>query len=109
MTSTWQDLLVASRTASDEAARAAALRKQAGAYLWAGAQALIEQWLTWDATGDPEALVLYANALEAIGKSRKGQASKIKTVALAARDLDLHPHCYSSLSEAYRNAKRLGM
>lgn len=100
----WMDLLNRSRTTSDEAARAAALRKQAGAYLWAGAKALIEEW---DSERDSDAVLLYTQALDAIGKNRKSSASKIKTVALATRDLDLHPDCYGNLNEAYRNAKRL--
>ena len=100
----WVDLLMRSRTAADEAARAAALRKQAGEYLWAGARSLIE---AWNSDSDPDATYLYAVALDAIGKNRKSAASKIKTVALATRDLDLHPDCYGSLNEAYRNAKRL--
>lgn len=100
----WLDLLVQSRTAADEAARAAALRKQAGEYMWAGAKAMIEEW---NCDLDPDADLLYRQAVDAIGKARKGQASKIRTVALAVRDLDLHPDCYGSLSEAYRNARRL--
>lgn len=100
----WLDLLNKSRTSADEAAHAAALRKQAGEYLWAGAKALIAQW---NSDHDPDAALLYEMALEAIGKNRKSSASKIKTVALAVRDLDLHPDCYGNLNEAYRNAKRL--
>jgi hypothetical protein len=100
----WEELLVASRTTAEEAARATALRRQAGEYLWAGAKALIEEW---DSDIDPEGDSLYASALDAIGKARKSAASKIRTVALATRDLDLHVQCYGSLNEAYRNARRL--
>lgn len=99
----WRTLLTASRTNAEEAAKATALRKQAGALLWAGAVALIE---TWNCDADPDGDGVYTAALEAIGKSRKSAASKIRTVALATRDFDLHTNCYSSLNEAYRNAKR---
>lgn len=100
----WRVLLEASRTSAEEAARATALRKQAGLLLWKGALALIE---TWNSDLDPDADNLYAAALDAVGKSRKSAASKIRTVALATRDLDLHPDCYGNLNEAYRNARRL--
>lgn len=100
----WLILLTESRTAADEAARAAAARRRAGHYMWTGAKALIAEWNSDD---DPDAENLYALALGALGKSRKSAASKIKTVALASRDLDLHPDCYGSLSEAYRNARRM--
>lgn len=97
-------LLRMSRTSAEEAARAAALRKQAGTYLWSGARLLIEEW---NADRDPDGDDLYHTALDSLGKSRKSAASKIRTVALATRDLDLHVQCYGSLNEAYRNAKRL--
>jgi hypothetical protein len=100
----WHDLLVASRTSAEEAARAAALRKQAGILMWRGALLLIDGW---NSDADPDGDNLYAAALEALGKSRKSAASKIRAVALASRDLDLHPDCYGNLNEAYRNAKRL--
>jgi len=99
----WRALLMASRTSAEEAARAAALRKRSSVLLWKGALALIE---TWNSDLDPDGDGLYAQALEAVGKQRKSAASKIRTVALAARDLDLHPECYGNLNEAYRNARR---
>lgn len=102
--STATALLNKSRTSAEEAARAAALRKEAGVYLWAGAKALIEEW---NSASDPDAWGLYRTALEAVGKQRKSAASKMRTVALATRDLDLHTDCYGNLNEAYRNAKRL--
>ncbi len=82
----------------------ATARRQAGVYLWAGATALIDQW---NCDADPLGDDLYHRALDALGKTRKSAASKIRTVALATRDVDLHPQCYASLNEAYRNAKRL--
>lgn len=100
----WAVLLSQSRTAADEAARITALRRQAGVYLWAGARALIDDW---NSDIDPDADLLYHSALDAVGKNRKSSASKIKTVALATRDFDLHPDCYGNLNEAYRNARRL--
>lgn len=104
MTAEWTVLLLASRTAADEAARAAAARRRAGEYLWAGTKALVEEW---NGDADPMADDLYVKALDAIGKNRKGSASKMRTVALATRDLDLPLYAYASLNEAYRNAKRL--
>jgi hypothetical protein len=100
----WERLLTASRTSAEQAALIAQLRREAGAYLWAGAKALIE---TWDCDADPEGDALYSTALDAVGKNRKSAASKIRTVALATRDVDLHVQCYGSLNEAYRNARRL--
>lgn len=102
----WRTLLTASRTDAEEAAHAAALRKRAGAYLWAGAKVLIEDWNSDD---DPEGMGLYHKALDALGTTSKGHASKIKTVALAVRDFSLHPECYGNLNEAYRNARRLAL
>lgn len=100
----WEHLLAQSRTAAEEAARAAAARRRAGTYLWAGAKALIE---VWNCDEDPDGDLLYSRALDSLGKTRKSAASKIRTVALATRDVDLHTQCYSSLNEAYRNARRL--
>jgi len=101
---TWQRLLHDSRTAAEEAARAAAARQRAGRYLWSGAKALIEEW---NADADPEAADLYAKALDAVGKPRKSAASKMRKVALATRDYDLNPYAYGCLNEAYRNAQRM--
>lgn len=100
----WWTTLAASRTSAEEAARAAAARRRAGVYLWRGAVMLIEQW---NSDADPDGDRLYAAALDALGTTRKSAASKIRTVALATRDVDLHPQCYGTLHEAYRNAKRL--
>ena len=99
----WEELLAASRAAADEAALASALRKQSGELLWSGAKALIEEW---NSDLDPDGDLLYASALSAIGKVRKSAASKMRTVALATRDFDLHVQCYGNLNEAYRNARR---
>lgn len=99
----WQEALAQSSTLLDRSTKA---RKRASSLLWMGAQTGIESWLP-DADTDVSAENLYSEVLGILGKARKGDASKIKTVALAVKDhglvLTLHPN----LSKAYAEAVRL--
>jgi hypothetical protein len=79
---------------------------RASAMLWEGAQQAISQWAPKsdrDENGDK----LRAAVIEALGKSRKGDASKIVTVALAVRNNDLELSTFSSLTKAYAAATAL--
>lgn len=100
---TWQDTIVKSGVLKS---KAEAGDKKAGQLLWAGAQEGINDWLPnsgEDASGEG----LYQTLLTLLGKSRKGDASKIKTVAVAVKESGLILSSYSSLSQAYGEAKRL--
>lgn len=81
--------------------------REGRALLWRGAQAAIEEWkalASADANGDG----LYALTMAALGgKARKGDASKIRTVALAVKDHGLVLGQFKSLSAAYREAYNL--
>lgn len=99
----WQSVLQRSATLFD---KSAGERKRATALLWQGAQSGIEDWLP-NASDDVSAEGLYADVLDILGKPRKGDASKIKTVALAAKNNGLVLSLYPNLSKAYAEARRL--
>lgn len=99
----WQDTLDKSATLLD---RSASARKKASALLWQGAQAGIEDWLP-NAGKDASAEGLYGQIIDIMGTARKGDASKIKTVALAVKDNGLVLSTFDNLSKAYAEATRL--
>lgn len=98
---TWQDTLNQSATLFDRSAKG---RKRASALLWQGAKAAIE---VWDSGTDASGENLYNELVEVMGRSRKGDASKIKTVAEASARHGLDPSAYPNLSKAYSEAVRL--
>lgn len=81
-------------------------RQKAGALLWQGATSAIADWAS-DKSRDKSGEDLYAEILGLLGESRKGDASKIKTVALAVRNKGLDLGLYNNLSKAYAEARRL--
>ena len=99
----WQDTLDKSATLLD---RSASARKKASALLWQGAQAGTEDWLP-NAGKDASAEGLYGQIIDIMGTARKGDASKIKTVALAVKDNGLVLSTFDNLSKAYAEATRL--
>lgn len=99
----WQEALQKSSNLLDRSAKA---RKTASNLLWKGAKEGIENWLP-ESTTDVSAEGLYGDVIEALGKSRKGDASKIKTVAVAVRTHGLDLSVYPNLSKAYAEATRL--
>lgn len=100
---TWQDTLHKSGVLFD---RSAAGRKRASALLWEGGQAAINDWLPGSDT-DAGAENMAAEVLDVLGKSRKGDVSKIKTVALAVKENGLVLASHDNLSKAYAEATRL--
>lgn len=96
----WQEALQRSTSLKDRAGKA---NKQAGALLWTGAQAAVEDWLP-EAGTDASGERIAGDVLTYLGKSRKGDASKIKSVALAVRDNGLLLAHYPNLSQAYKAA-----
>ena len=99
----WQEALQRSSTMLDRSAKA---RKLASSLLWKGAVEGISEWLgnsDTDANGEG----LYGTLLEALGTSRKGDASKIKTVALAVKNNGLDLAAFENLAKAYGEATRL--
>lgn len=81
--------------------------KQAGELLWKGAQQAIEDWMP-ESDDDVSAERLYNEVQDALGgKHRKGDANKIKNVAIAVKSHGLVPSVYKNLSQAYKEAKRL--
>jgi len=99
----WQDTLAKSATLLDRSNKG---RAKASALLWAGAQSAIEEWLD-NSDVDVYAEVMYATVLDILGKDRKGDASKIKSVALAVKGNGLVLASYPNLSKAYAEATRL--
>ena len=99
----WQEALQRSSTMLDRSAKA---RKLASSLLWKGAVEGITEWLTRSAD-DANGEGLYGALLEALGTSRKGDASKIKTVALAVKNNGLDLAAFENLAKAYGEATRL--
>jgi hypothetical protein len=99
---TWQEALQRSSTMLDRSAKA---RKLASSLLWKGAVEGITEWLS--STDDVNGEGLYATLLDALGTARKGDASKIKTVALAVRNNGLDLAAHPNLAKAYGEATRL--
>lgn len=99
----WGDLLQKSTALKERGKKAT---KQSGAFLWNGAQGAIEDWQD-TADNDPSGEGLYEDVIEALGRSRKGDASKIKTVGLAVVNNGLVLGMYENLSKAYTEAIRL--
>lgn len=99
----WQDSLAKSTILLDRSAKA---KKAAGAHLWNGAQAAIEGWLDKSDT-DVSAEGLASEVLDVLGAGRKGDASKIKTVALAVKSNGLVLASFANLSQAYTEAVKV--
>jgi hypothetical protein len=99
----WQEKMGKSATLLDRSTKA---RKQASALLWQGAVEGIEGWLP-NASTDVSAEGFYGEVLDILGTPRKGDASKIKTVALAVKNNGLVLSVYPNLSKAYAEATRL--
>jgi hypothetical protein len=99
----WQETLAKSAALQDRVKKGSA---RASALLWEGAQEAINQWVP-KSERDENGEKLGAAVTEALGKSRKGDASKIKTVALAVKNNGLVLSQHSNLSKAYAEATRL--
>lgn len=100
---TWQEALQRSASLLDRSTKA---RKQASTLLWTGAQTAIEEWMP-NASDDVSGENLYNEVKDILGVSRKGDANKIKTVALAVKDHGLVLTIHPNLSRAYAEAVRL--
>jgi hypothetical protein len=99
----WQDTLSKSATLLDRSAKGKA---RATAMLWEGSQVAINEWLPESDT-DVNGEEMQAEVTAILGKARKGDASKIKTVALAVRNNGLVLNLFPNLSKAYAEARRL--
>jgi hypothetical protein len=100
----WQEALQRSSTMLDRSTKA---RKLASNLLWKGAVEGINEWIANSADTDANGEGLYGTLLDALGTSRKGDASKIKTVALAVKDNGLDLAAHPNLAKAYGEAVRL--
>lgn len=100
---TWQDTIVKSAILKERAAKG---DQKAGELLWAGAQEGINDWLPNSST-DASAEGLYSTLVGLMGRSRKGDASKIAKVAVAVADKGLVMSSFTSLSRAYAEARNL--
>lgn len=100
---TWQDTM---QKSSVLAKRGDDAKKKAGVLLWTGTQAAIETWLP-NVDADVSAEGLYEEVKDALGESRKGDASKIKTVAVAVAHHGLDLSSSKNLSQAYNAARAL--
>lgn len=101
---TWQATIVQSAAIKKRGDAAAA---KAGTLLWTGAQAGVTDWLGGAAEEDGSGEGLYNELVSLMGKSRRGDANKIKTVAIAAKNDGLVLSTFPSLNKAYNEAKRL--
>lgn len=81
-------------------------KKRASVMLWNGSTAAIAEWEANSDT-DVNGEGLYADLLIIMGTARKGDVSKIKTVALAVRNNGLDTGQFPNLSKAYAEAIRL--
>lgn len=96
----WKDMLAKSEALRVKAGNE---KKKSGILLWDGAKKAISEWS--NDTTDSTAERLRAEVTEALGgKHRKGDASKIVTVALATRDNGLDTAAFKSLAQAYAEA-----
>ena len=100
---TWQETLTKAATL---AKRSDDAKKKATTLLWEGAQEGITQWLP-GSDDDVSAEALYSEVIDLLGKPRKGDASKIKTVAVAVKTKGLVMSVYPSLTQAYNEARSL--
>lgn len=100
---TWQDTIVKSAILKERAHKGDV---KAGELLWSGAQQGINDWLP-NSDDDASAEGLYQELLSLMGKSRKGDASKIAKVAVAVKDKGLTLSSFTSLSRAYGAARDL--
>jgi hypothetical protein len=100
----WQEALQRSSTMLDRSTKA---RKLASNLLWKGAVEGINEWIANSADTDANGEGLYGTLLDALGTARKGDASKIKTVALAVKDNGLDLAAHPNLAKAYGEAVRL--
>ena len=88
--------------------KAAGDKKKAGERLWKATKAGITEWISaGGASDDSNADGLYAEFLAAYGEQRQGDCSKMRGVALAARDKGLDLAEFRNLSQAYTAANRL--
>jgi hypothetical protein len=99
----WQESMAKSTVLKERAGKAT---KQAGVLLWTGAKKAIEEWID-NSENDESGENLYAEAKTALGVARKGEANKIKTVAVAVKEHGLVLGVYPSLTKAYAEAVRL--
>lgn len=100
----WQDKIVKSNALLARGTKATA---KAGTMLWEGAQAGILDWLEDRAEDDVNGEGLYNEIVGLLGKPRRGDAHKIKMVALAVKDHGLVLSQWEALSKAWKEAKRL--
>lgn len=100
---TWQHTLnqSAKKAASGEKAKIAA-----GILLWDGAKEGINDWLG-KSDEDTAAEQFQAEVTASLGQKRRGDASKIKTVALAVKKNGLVLDTHANLGAAYKEAQRL--
>lgn len=102
-TGSWQDTISKSAALFDRTVKGKA---KASSLLWDGAQTAIVEGLDNTDT-DPHFETLASDLLDIMGKHRKGDVSKIKTVALAVKNNGLVLAMYPNLSKAYAEANRL--
>lgn len=100
----WQESLQKSSTSL---ARSASAKKTASILLWKGATEGINDWLVNHAEEDATAEGLFERVCTALGRSRKGDASKIRSVAVAVRTKGLDLNEFPNLSQAYSKATAL--
>lgn len=81
-------------------------KKRASTLLWQGATSAISEWETQSDT-DVNGEGLATELLIIMGTARKGDVSKIKTVALAVKNNGLDTANWPNLSKAYGEAIRL--
>lgn len=101
---TWQDTIVKSAVLKG---KAEAGSTKATTMLWEGAVDGITDWLAGDAETDASGEQFYNTLVGLMGTARRGDAHKIKTVAVAAKDEGLVLSAWPSLTKAVAEAKRL--
>lgn len=99
----WREDMKKAGTLKD---RAAGANKQASERLWKACKAGIAEWLPGHEE-DSQGEALYNEFIDLYGEARKGDCSKMRTVALAVANNGLSLDMYPNLSQAYGEASRL--
>lgn len=94
------------KKAGSEKDKSAKYNKQAGARLWKACKAGISEWLP-NSSDDANGETLYGEFIEAYGTTRKGDCSKMKTVAMTVKSHGLVLDEYENLSKAYAAAIKM--
>lgn len=100
-TVTWQEIMGRSVELMEQSSKD---RKEASRLLWESAKRAIVEWMP-NTSHDPDGDELYEKIRDILGKSRKGDASKIRIVAVHHVAGNIYMFDYDNLAQAYKAVK----